>query len=499
MSLGNFRDAQVEKSSRVTLRDMLVPLFRRRRLFVLTFFGLLLGTICMTWYLSTLYEASIEVLVDRERQDPMVTTQQTNQSAQLPLPVTEEEINSEIELLQSADLLEKVVLANHLQEKEKDSITAWLFPQKDEAAYVSKAVERLAKALKVEPVVKANVFKVSYKSTDPRLCYGVMNSLANGYLEKHINVYRPKGSYNFFAKEAEEYRKALAESETRLASFGPEQKVAAPDQVRTFMAQTVAMSVGTLQQAKEAIAADEKRIKEDETQISATPARSPTLQVSNVADVLLQQLKTDLLTAQLKRTQLALKYGPHYPLVQEADQEIAETEAAIADAGKMRNVNETTDRDPTFELLREDIAKTRSDLASETATAAAADQGVQSMQLRMVDLDQKALKQADLLREVKVNESNYLLYLDKREQERTSDALDERRIANVAIAVPPEIPSLPAYKPLLVFLIGLLLSVCLSLTVGFVAEYLDPSIRTPAEVFELLNVPYVASVPNQAA
>ena len=65
------------------------------------------------------------------------------------------------------------------------------------------------------------------------------------------------------------------------------------------------------------------------------------------------------------------------------------------------------------------------------------------MQLQMVDLDQRALKQADLLRDTKANEDNYLLYLSKREQERASDALDQKRIANVAIAVPPVIPALP--------------------------------------------------------
>jgi hypothetical protein len=41
------------------------------------------------------------------------------------------------------------------------------------------------------------------------------------------------------------------------------------------------------------------------------------------------------------------------------------------------------------------------------------------------------------------NEDSYLLYVSKREEERASDALDQKRIANVAIAVPPAIPTLP--------------------------------------------------------
>ena len=51
---------------------------------------------------------------------------------------------------------------------------------------------------------------------------------------------------------------------------------------------------------------------------------------------------------------------------------------------------------------------------------------IDSMKLQLVDLDQKTVKQSDLLRETKANEANYLLYLSKREQESTSDALDAR-------------------------------------------------------------------------
>jgi uncharacterized protein involved in exopolysaccharide biosynthesis len=185
--------------------------------------------------------------------------------------------------------------------------------------------------------------------------------------------------------------------------------------------------------------------------------------------------------------------------VQEADKEVAQTEAAIESARKQQYVNETTDRDPTFELLREDIAKAQTELAAQKATASALKQSIDSMQTELVKLDKKAVKQQDLLREVKADEANYLLYLSKREQERTSDALDKKRIGNVAIAVPPVMPVLPAYSPLLVMVIGCFMAICLSVGTAFVVDYLDSSFRTPAEVFETLRVPVLAFVPKQGA
>ena len=194
-----------------------------------------------------------------------------------------------------------------------------------------------------------------------------------------------------------------------------------------------------------------------------------------------------------------MKYDASYPLVKEVEQEIAQTQAAIAETEKAKYVNATTDRDPTYELLREDLAKTQADLASQKATEGALVSSISGMRGQMVSLDADAVKQAALLRDQKANEASYLLYLAKREQERTSDALDKKNIANVAIAVPPVRPALPAHSPLLVLLLGLIASTVLAVAAGFIAEHLDPSFRTPQEVMQTLSMPVLASVPKKAA
>jgi uncharacterized protein involved in exopolysaccharide biosynthesis len=491
------RKAQSTPLQDPTVRDLIAPLFRRRRAFFISLLVLLVGAIVGTIALSGTYKASMEVLVNRQRLDPMVTAEATTQTPPPP-PVTEEEINSEVELLKSPDLLREVVLANNLQAKEKKTLRAKLFPAQEENWYVAKAVDHLGKKLSTAVVKKTNMIEVSYKSSNPQVSYGVLNKLAGLYMEKHIAVQRPMGSYEFFSKETERYKQALAESEMRLASFGQTEGVAAPDIVRTDMAQEVVNSISSLHQAQQAISADEHRIRDEQAQMTATPPRSSTQQTSNSADLLLQQLGSTLLSAQIKRSQLAMKYDPTYPLVQEADQEIAQTEAAIAEAKKTQYLNQTTDRDPTYELLREDVAKTQADLASQKAAASAIERSLGNLHGEMVALDQKAVKQVNLLREAKLNEANYLLYSSKREQERTSDALDQKRIGNVAIAVPPIVPVLPAYSPITLLSIAFLLAILTSAGIAYAAEYLDPSFRTPGEVADVLRVPVLASVPRQS-
>jgi uncharacterized protein involved in exopolysaccharide biosynthesis len=229
------------------------------------------------------------------------------------------------------------------------------------------------------------------------------------------------------------------------------------------------------------------------------PRRSSTLQSTSPADKLIANLGPALLAAETKRTQLALKYDPNYPLVREADQEVAAAQAAIAAAEKTQYVSNTTNVDPTFELLREDLAKTEADLAAQRASLAAVNDSIHSLQTEMVNLDQKSLTEQDLLRDVKANEGNYLLYLSKREQERTSDELDKTRIANVAIAVPPDVPALPNHSFLLVLLFGVMCATAVAVAMAYIVEYFDSSFHTPAQVIDMLGIPVVVAVPKKTA
>jgi len=357
----------------------------------------------------------------------------------------------------------------------------------------------LDKHLKIENQTNSNLIDVSYKAPDPRTAHAVLDSLATLYLEKQVAVRRPSGSYQFFADETERYQKALQESENHLREFGKQEGVAAPDVERASIAQQVALSVGQLHAAEQAVAADEQRIASDQSQMAATPQRSPTQQATSPADKLLEDLHASLLAAETKRTQLALKYEPQYPLVQEADQEVAQTKAAIAEAEKTQYLAQTTDVDPTYELLREDLARTRVDIAAQRSTVAATQRSIRSMQDELVDLDGKDLTRQDMVREAKANEQNYLLYLSKREQERTADALDKTKIGNVSIAVPPSMPVLPLYSFPLVLLAGFVLAAVLSLSVVFAVNYLDTSFHTPAQVTEILRVPVVVAMPRRTA
>jgi uncharacterized protein involved in exopolysaccharide biosynthesis len=482
----------------LSVRDFVVPLFRRSRLLIVTFVSVLAAAILLL--MGPAYSSRMEILVNRERLDPLVSTEATTQIMTAENPVTPEEINSEVELLSSRDVLEQVVLANGLEKKPAGfSLMEVLRPWQTRDDRIARAVKRLAGQIHIENIKNSNLIEITYKSPDPQRSYGVLKSLGDLYVSKHVAVHRPAGSFEFFAEETQKYHDELQNAESKLRDFGLQNAVAAPDRQRIDLSTQAANSVGQLHLAEQSVDADEERIKDDLRQMSATPQRLATVQASEADESLIESLNTALLAAQNKRTQLTLKFKDDYPLVREADEEIAEDQAAVAQAEQKRFVKETTDHDPTYELLREDLAKTEADLSAQRATLAATKRSVHSIRAEMVNLDQLSLTQQDLQRESKAAETNYLLYLAKREQERTSNALDVTRIANVAIAVPPAIPVLPALSWPMIGLIALGSATVLGVGAAYAADYMDPSFLTPAQVIEIVGIPVLAALPKNTA
>jgi uncharacterized protein involved in exopolysaccharide biosynthesis len=479
-----------------TLRDLLAVGFRHRRLMALSFLGTFIGAVLVAFLLAPQYEARMKILVQHERVDPVVTAEPNAMPVVNSVQsVTEEDMNSEVELITSRDLLEKVVetcgLAN------RPSLLDFLNP-KEKDLRTARAVRRLDNDLDVEPVKKSNIIEVTYATPDAQLSASVLNTLGKEYLAKHLTVRRPPGAFKFFQQQTERYGKELAAAEAHLADFSrdPSHGGVAPQVQRDFVLQSATDLETTLGQTQASIAATKQRIRALESMTAAIPPRLTTTDRKSDNMQLQEQLKSSLLTLELKRVELLDKYDPSYRPVQELEAQIAENRAAIAAEEKKPLREETTDQNPTYVWLNGELAKARADLASFQAQAVATTEIVRAFHERALLLDQRDIVQQDLLRTAKADESSYLLYLNKREEARISDALDDRRIVNVAIAEAATVPALPKYSWWLFVLLGGLLASLVSVGSAFVSDHYDPSFRTPEEVESFLDVPVLAAMPN---
>ena len=486
-----------------TLRDIVGVLFRHHRLMTLSFAGILAGAIVVAVLQPNHYQSDMKILVKRERIDPVVTAQSSASAPQTATQVTEEELNSEVELLTSSDVLAKVVTGSELEKLKGPSLWDKIFSGRKSAAVqpgedparLAEAVQKLSSDLHVGLVKRTNLIGIEYESSDAKLAARVLNNLADAYLEKHVEVHRPPAALDFFQQEAQRYQAGLADAEAKLVASTKDGAVSAKQQKEDALAK-LAEFEATSRQSQEAIAETQQRIRTLEAQASSTPARVVT-QVRNTDDsATLSGLRSNLLNLELKRTELLQKFEPTYHLVKETEAQIAQTKTALEAAEKSKLEDVTTDTDPTYAWVKEELAKARTDLAGYQAKTAAATQAAAEYRETARQLEQKVVEQSDLLRTVKTGEENYMLYLQKEEEARISEALDRRRIINVAIAEPPTVPSLPSNHRFLTVLMGGLIAVFVSIGLAFGAEQLDPTFRTPAEVTSLLDIPVFASFPH---
>src|SRR5208282_4614150 len=225
------------------------------------------------------------------------------------------------------------------------------------------------------------------------------------------------------------------------------------------------------------------------------PSRSVTLKRWADNPEVLEKMKTHLLELQLKHTELLSRYEPSYRLVQEVEQEIAETRASIAAEALTPVRDETTDKDPNYEWARMEMEKAQVQWEGLRARQSDASTQVASLRMFAQQMQSDSVDQLDLMRTAKADEDNYLLYLHKREEARIGDALDERRILNVAVVEPPVAPALPEHSILLYFVLSFGLAMAFSVGIAFTTEYFDATIRTPDEAHVLLGVPVLAWLP----
>jgi uncharacterized protein involved in exopolysaccharide biosynthesis len=473
------------------MRDLASLLVRRKRVLLATFLFVFAVAGLLGLLRSPGYESHMSILVSREILDPPGPADGANQMGSSAL--TEQEVSAEAELLKSRDLLEQVVRANGLQNA-RGALPNFLHPRQTEADRVARAVQTLAGQIRLGTRSKSNQIEVTYRSSSPALVSAVLNSLRSLYLGGHAAAYGPSSSQPLLTRQAQSYQTALQDVEAGLRAFGQKQEVPGQNKQNTVMTQEMTAAVTQSHTMEQAIAADEQKIQKEQKQMRVTPQRPAGSQNTQDADPLLQHLQAKLLAAETKRMQFLLKYKPSYPLVRDADQEVAEAKAAIAKAEMNSHLKQTMDGGPTPERLRENLTKDQADLAAQRASLAVNRRSIENMKAQAGKLGE-----ADLEREANAAEQNYLLYLSKREQERTSRASDGARGENVAITVLPATPVLLAHGPAITVLLAFALAALVSFPTAYIVDYFDPTFHTRAQVIDTLGVPIVVALPKRTA
>src|SRR5262249_11386946 len=119
-------------------------------------------------------------------------------------------LGSEVGILQSRGVLEKVALESHLVDREE---------QGSPEERLARAVRRLEDDLKIEQLPRTNVIAVRYTDRDAKLAGRVLDTLASAYLEKRSSLYRNPRSVEFFDAQVTKFSQGLKDARAELGRF----------------------------------------------------------------------------------------------------------------------------------------------------------------------------------------------------------------------------------------------------------------------------------------
>ena len=440
---------------------------------------------------SARYQSHFKVLLRRGRFDPVASAQPASAMDVSRPEISEEELNSEVELLRDEDLLKQVVVMAGLIPSDT--------PASDRESQIEDAARNLSRHLDVEALKKSNLIQVSYRDPDPQRGARIMKALETAYMNKHTSLQRPSGEVQFFDRQTDESAKRLHDSEAEIVNFTRSSGVVSAAMERDIALQRLGEADAVKRQIDQDRVATEHSIASLKEKIKSFPSRSVTLKRWADNPELLEKFKTHLLELQLQRTDLLTRFQPSYRPVLEIDQQIEQAKTSIAAEALTPVRDETTDKDPNYEWARMELEKAEVHLQGLRAKENDASAQVSSLRSTAQQLQARSIDQQDLIRSAKADEDAYLLYRHKREEARIGDALDAQRILNVAIVEPPTAPVLPKHSTVFYFLVAFGLSVMFAVGVAFAAEYFDSTVRTPGEAQRLLEVPVLAWLPTAEA
>jgi uncharacterized protein involved in exopolysaccharide biosynthesis len=477
----------------ISLRDGASALFRRRGMVLFIFLAVVLGTALITLLLPNKFESRMKILVKNQRVDVAITPEATTSAPSADGEVSESEINSEIELLTSRDLLTQVAKETGLGQA---GTSMFWKKSPPEAERIEKAANDLAKDLVIAPVRKANVISISYSANSPELAAAVLKKLGELYLDKHLKLHHPTGASDFFKEKADQYETQLHDSEKQLTTFQQDNNLVVLAQQKDLTLQKAAEAKSKLLESETAVNETTNRIKRIEQQLAATPKRIITQSKSLPAQYSAERLNTMMVELQNRRTQLLTKFRPDDRLVREVDEQIRTTKDALAKAESQTATEQATDLNPLRQSLESEYSRARLEQSGAQARRDTLSTQLREYQAALQKLEGDTTRHDDLQRQKKEAEENYQLYAKKREEARIADELDRQKITNVSIAEAPAVPRIPSSpnRPLNLIL-GFFVAAFLSLGTVFSAEMLGDSIHTPRQLEALTGATVLATVP----
>jgi uncharacterized protein involved in exopolysaccharide biosynthesis len=467
------------------VRDILHVVFKRIRLIILLFVIVSLPGLIVTALQRPTFIASAKVMITTQRSDP--TLQPTEETTLDQIRLNESLVNSEVHVINSRELLERVVL--DLARADDGTILTGTKGFGDQ-------VLRLGQKLSVIPIKASNVIRIDYKHSDERAAARVINRVVDEYLRYHAEVHAAQGLPRFYDEQRRRLARELQGAEERLLTYTVDTGLVAPEEEILVAVRQTSELTAILREITMGIAGTEEKVRTIRDQIGQQPElvkQSQSLQVNPI----ITQLSAHLLDREVDRVALLRRYTEEDRLVRDNAEEIADLESKLSKEQRERPTvvaNELVRTNPIRqELLRELLDRERR-LRELRARQSIIEEERDHISRRLVNLRQNSLDFHRLEQEVKHRREMYELYVKREQEARISEAMDERKLVNVDVVQRPGLPLPRADAQGVTRTLSLIAGLLVGIAGAFGREYITRSLRSEYDVTRHLGLPLLASI-----
>ncbi len=284
--------------SELSLFLLVEVFFRHLKLFLLVS-GLVFAS-ALFWIFGTprKYESHASILVQNARRNLVITAGNTDNPMEMR-ELTEEELDSDLEVLTSRDLLDEVLKPGW----HKKPLAAY---SRTELLDHEKALANLMRRLDATVVRKSNVMQAVITAPSPEQAQLEMQRLIAAFMARQRQISRPPGAARFFAEQAERYRKDLAQAQMALAEFQNKQNLVNVNERETTLSSNVTNAENQRRDADVQIRELEKRIEANTSLLETLPNRQTTQERTTPLTGALDQLTSQLVALKNQQTELLI-------------------------------------------------------------------------------------------------------------------------------------------------------------------------------------------------
>ncbi|MGC1402208.1 MAG: GNVR domain-containing protein [Thermodesulfobacteriota bacterium] len=468
------------------VRDFFSILFKRKVAILTIFLATVITVTAGSFLMSPTYEAKSSLLVKFGRE--FIYRPEVGDKAPMIAFNQEEAVNSEINILTSQDIIEKVIKTINLENMYPDLVKN----PPSRMTPMEAAVIAFQKKLTAEGIKKSSVIEVSFQHKDPKVAARAVNLLVDFFKAKHLLVHGGTES-NFLESQTDLYDQELKNSENRLEAYKQKNLVFSLDEQRSLLLKQRTDLDTTLKDTRNRIDEQGKKLASLRGQMKKILADKD-YYTQTERDKIIVEARAKLLTLQLSEQDLASKYPDNNRVLVNVRKEIQiirdflrEQEEAIG--GKVKTGN------PVYQEAEKEAIKAEAEVASLRAKAATLLLQINHLDMEIKTLDLRGKELKDLNREVSTNEMNYKTYKEKKEEARISDEMNRQKLANISVIQAAVVPSNPVKpKKVLNILLSIILGAVSGLGFAFFSEYLGQGISTPEAAEEKLGLPVLAAV-----